>query len=349
MDNRNITVALIFGGAGVEHGVSVMGADNLIGMLRSRGLRVIPTLIRRDGGWLTADTDATAEEMEHGRCRLLPTFPIRLADERGLLVNGGILRIDAAIPLLHGDRGEDGRVQGLLDCAGIPYIGCDTLCGAVCSDKAFTKLIARDLGIPTARGIYSTECDTPERLAERAVCELTFPMFVKPTRLGSSVGASAVYREDQLSDAISRAYRLGSGRVIVEELVQGARELECAVFSQNGKLLFTNIGEISYETGFYDYDTKYSSHSGVRILTSARISPEQRAAVLEYSRAIAQALGIKGLSRIDYLLDGNGEIYFNEINTFPGMTERSMFARLIEAEGTALPQLLDQLIREAVG
>ena len=117
----------------------------------------------------------------------------------------------------------------------------------------------------------------------------------------------------------------------------------------NGKLLFTNIGEISYETGFYDYDTKYSSHSGVRILTSARISPEQGAAVLEYSRAIAQALGIKGLSRIDYLLDGNGEIYFNEINTFPGMTERSMFSRLIEAEGITLSELLEQLISEAVG
>ncbi len=340
------TVALIFGGEGGEHNVSVMGADFVRGELEAVGFSVLPVLISGGGEWLLCDKVHSCRDMDKETSALTPTYPVRLGKMCGFLKDGEILSVCAAVPLLHGEVGEGGCVQGALRCAGIPYIGCDTVTGALCIDKAFTKLIAADAGIPVAKGIYSHEGEDIDELTERAERTVGYPMFIKPTRLGSSIGAGIAKDRCELMPALNKALSLGSGRIIVEELLSPVRELECAAACINGKLLFTDIGEISCKSGFYDYENKYGEASGASICECAELTDDIKNKIQAYSKIIAERVGIKGLSRIDFMLTANGKIYFNEINTFPGMTKVSMFPRLIERAGVRVGGLLLSLIEE---
>lgn len=347
MNDRNITVALVFGGVGCEREVSLMGADNVREALRGCGFRVLPVIVTRSGAWLTPTTDAASVSQLDTEEELTPTFPVRLGDERGFIVGKSLVRVDAVMPLLHGEGGEDGAICGLLQSVGIPYIGCDTLTNAFCIDKAFLKLIAEDLGIPTVKGIYTTEYSEINDTRKRVRAELGYPVFVKPTRLGSSVGASVARDDCELVRSIEFA-RKHSPRILIEKLVEGARELEIAVIRLKGKLLFTNIGEIRYDGGFYDYERKYSSGPDVTVTPSFPWDIEVVSRIKEYARRICEAVGTVGLSRIDFFLDPVGNIYLNEINTMPGMTKTSLFPRLAEQAGVPLSALLCSLVGEAV-
>ncbi len=344
--NQRKTVALIFGGASVEHDISVRGADFIAGELMLAGLAVLKVLITQNGEWLISKSgEPSCAEMNINNDGLVSTFPVRLGEERGLIANGEILHIDAALPLLHGELGEDGVVQGALTCAGIPFIGCDTVCGAIGIDKAFTKLIASAAGVPVTRFIYSTGYESEGELIRKAEELIGYPMFVKPTRLGSSIGAGVARDRSELQRAVENALKEGSGRIMIEELVEPMRELECAVIRTNGKLLFTNIGEINYKNGFYDYDSKYGDSRSVRITTSAQIDEITKSIILSYAELVARAVGVTGISRIDFFMHGE-ELYFNEINTMPGMTEASMFPMLAEGMGIPMHKLLKILTEE---
>ncbi len=342
-------MALLFGGEGCEHEVSVRGAIDTEAALIKAGVSVFPIFIKKDGGWYSArNKRASVSELSGGRILLEPTFPIRLGKRRGFFCRGRLISVGAVIPLLHGDFGEDGRIQGLLDTAGIPYIGCGTVAGAISQDKAYTKLVAASLGVPTVKGVTVNAHSDESALAD-AEKLLGYPMFVKPARLGSSVGAGIARCPSELSRLVKDALTLGSGFAMIEEYIEGARELECAFFEINGKQYFTNVGEIRCKSGFYDYDNKYSEDSIADIITDARLDEATRAALVGYSKDITAALGCRDLARLDFFLSREGKLYFNEINTMPGMTDVSMFPRLTEASGYPIGRLLSLLAEGAAG
>lgn len=342
-------VALIFGGAGREHEISVRGASYIQKKLAEiKDTDIIPVIIKRDGGWYAPKRlYADAYGMELDKCPLRPVCPVRLGERRGLLFGKKIIELAGAIPLLHGDFGEDGVIQGALEAAGIKYIGADTQTGAVLSDKAYTKLIAESLGIPVAEGIFTSRHDRMENVRHRAERLFGYPMFIKPTRLGSSVGAMAVYDSAGFASAYGRAARLGGGRVLVERLVDIEKELECGFISVSGKQIFTDIGEIACTGRFYDYKTKYCDGGGAKVSPISDASDDIKEKIRDYSARLAECVGLRHLARLDYFLSTDGKIYFNEINTFPGMTEASLYSRLAENAGYPIGELLLSFLSEA--
>ena len=325
-------IALLYGGAGAEHEVSLAGAEYVLGVIDKSRYIPYPVLITREGKWLAeGDPERVVTLAVGGRalCEGEKTIPIR-----------------AAFPLLHGDMGEDGKIQGLLDCAGIPYVGCGVVAGAVASDKILTKDIARALGIPTVSGIAITGAVSTEAARRRAEKEVGYPMFIKPSGLGSSIGAHAVYAMEEFDRALRSAVALGEGRVLIEELIEDKRELECAYLGYSGGELFTHPGEI-ISHGFYDYDEKYGKESRTSTRVRAELSDKLCERVREYSGALVTRLGIRQISRIDFFLSG-GELLFNEINTMPGFTASSLYPAMIAAAGISPTELVTELIEGAL-
>ena len=309
-----MTIALIYGGEGYEREVSISSFQHIFPTI-SNIYRVLPVFIDTCGVfWLEN----------------IPVFPTYGGFADG---DGVMYKVDCAFPLLHGDMGEDGVVQSALTLGKIPYIGCEGTVGALCRDKFTVKAVATSLGIPTL----------PARLISRDD-EIALPCFIKPSGLGSSIGAGAARNEGELQFALENAFRY-TDRVIIEPLLEGKRELECGYFSVKGKELFTNAGEILSNDAFYDYDSKYGG--GVGTATVADVSPEINRKIKEYSARLVHALGVRQIARIDFFLSGE-DIYFNEINTMPGFTEESLYPRMLSAMGIDLSEMLTLLIEDTV-
>ena len=348
MKNELPAVALIFGGRGYEHDVSVMGARFLYPKINGARYNKIPVYITKDGEWITpTDTQESIDGLVERTCKYTEVAPAYLTGEGGLLGRLGFTPIRAAIPLLHGDFGEDGIVQGALENAKIHYVGCDTSCGAITADKAYAKLIAEHLGIKTVPFILSVDEELTSA-QHRAEAKLSYPMFIKPARLGSSIGARAVNSPEEFGDCYAEAARLGRGRVLIEEKIPIHRELECAYFAGKSKDIFTLPGEIRLESGSYDYDTKYSKDSTARICERAEIDEKTANELVSQAKKLVRFLGVRDLSRIDFFLSESGELYFNEINTFPGFTEASLYARMLKLYGIPTDLLVEHLIDEAI-
>ena len=307
------TVALVYGGEGEEREISRLSAENLLLLIDECRYSVIRVEIDPRGCWYI-----------EGDEERIPTFPVMLDGESGLLAGGKIIPIDCAVPCLHGDFGEDGAVQGLLSSAHIRYIGQDVYASAVTADKAYTKAIAEHLGIRTARWVstWETDADKARQIAEAS---LSYPMFIKPTRLGSSIGARAVTSSDELCSAYREARRLSS--VIIEERIEVEYEIECALFDDGARLLNPR-GRILSEGRTYGFEEKYSGKT--ETATDLADNIEISNTVLDCSSRLSDFLGLSHLSRIDFLLGRDGEVYFNEINTFPGMTKTSLYPRLFD-------------------
>lgn len=327
---KKLRVALIYGGRGCEHDVSVMGAKNLLPRLDRKKLTVYPVYIDKKGIWHLGG--------ERGG-RIHPCCGSRSG---AFISDGGKITVDVAFPLLHGDFGEDGRVQGALDCAGIPYVGCGVRAGAVTADKILTKMVAASLGIPTARSVYLTRADLSSAVS---ICEehIGYPMFIKPSGLGSSVGCTLVSSPDMLEGAISAA---SSDRILIEEYLDGARELECA-YSNTSRFgeIFAPPGEI-VSRGVYTYREKYGSHSRAKTVARAVLPQDVAKRAEEYSRALVRATGISQIARIDYFLH-DGELILNEINTMPGFTEASLYSAMMRDCGIEPNELLTALLEDA--
>ena len=324
-------VALIYGGRGCEREVSRMGYRCVSGLFDREKYELLGVEIDERGDWYVCE----------GECRTA-TYPIRVGGRGGLLLRDRIICPDAAFPLLHGDMGEDGCIQGLLSATGIPYVGEGVRVGAVASDKYLTKLIARAVGIPTVREVCIDGREDPCLSASRVVRELGLPVFVKPTSLGSSVGAREAYTEEELGSAIADA-RVRGGRVMAEEPVRPKRELECALLVRDGEYFVTPPGEILC-ADTYGYAEKYGGVTATA--TVADVSEEVSLGVREYARLLAEALGVEVMGRFDFFLYGE-RLVFNEVNTMPGMTGESLYLRMLEASGMPPAQVLDVLVSRA--
>ena len=319
------TLLLICGGKGYERDVSLSGMKNILPLIDEKRFQVISAEITKNGEWLT-----------NGKIILLTNG--------GIILDGELVKIDCAFPLLHGDFGEDGRVQGALDCADIPYIGCDAVAGAICRDKFVVKAVADSLSIPTLPAFLAVRTADTRKIIALAEEKIGYPAFVKPTSLGSSYGAGRANDRRELFMALKNAFRL-SERLLIEKALTDKRELECGFLSVKGKELFTNPGEILVD-GTYDYNKKYLPGK-TQIRTVAEVEPNIAERIKEYSKMLVRALGVRDFSRIDFFLSG-GELYFNEINTIPGMTATSLYPKMIEESGITLKKALSLLIEARI-
>jgi D-alanine-D-alanine ligase len=309
-------VAVLSGGRSSEHDVSLRSGEAVAGGLEAAGHEALRVTISREGAWSCDDS------------------PVELAP------GGGLLGADAAFPALHGPFGEDGSVQGLLEWLDVPYVGSDVLSSAVCMDKLTLKRLFAQDGIPQVEFVAVGEGGWRER------CEqLGGPLWVKPSRLGSSVGISRVEGGgEELEAAVELALR-HDPRVIVEASAQG-REVECSLLG-NEEVEASPPGEIVAHGDWYDYETKYSA-GGMELIVPAQLPDEQARRLRELAVRAFRLGGCAGLARCDFFVEPGGEILVNEINTMPGFTETSVYAKLWEAAGIAYPKLCDRLVSLAL-
>ena len=315
------TVAIIYGGEGKERGVSKRSAEALFSLIDKEKYEALPIFISEVGGWFVPGKDPFGKLPT---AAAKPTYPVRVLGKSGFLVGEKIIEADIAIPVLHGDFGEDGVIQGALDAAHIRYIGSGTVASAVCIDKYITKLVALSLGIPTARALLFKD-ESAEAALKAAEEKVGFPLFIKPTSLGSSIGASRVRTKEDFykAYALARSY----GRVLVEELLPVKYEVECAYFCDGEREIFCPLGIIDTNGEPYDFDKKYRTEGTARV---SGTYPDCAGEIIDYSRRLCHAIGLRHIGRIDFLVTDSGGVYFNEINTIPGMTETSLYPRLTE-------------------
>ena len=343
MRDTRPAVALIFGGMGYEREISISGAPYLHSLIDKTKYKVIPILIESSGVMTEAEISGGNVKDTGVAAHLF-----RMFGRGGVIAEGDFTPLAAAIPLLHGDLGEDGTLQGALTTVGIPYIGCDPSAGSLCLDKIFTKIIAEHLGIPVAKyRTYIENCDTSPDIPEFEK-HLGYPMFVKPARLGSSVGISLAKDRASLEKAIAEAKEVGSGRVLIEECIKVKEEAEVAFLELSGKRIFTAPGSVSGTDGFYDFSKKYQSTTA-QISEVAGTTQKQAELIEKYSMALASFIGLRHISRIDFFISEDGGVIFNEINTFPGFTVGSLYPRLLKKAGIDPALAINSLISEVAG
>ena len=350
-----LNIGIICGGNSSEHKISLSSAETISKFISKEKYNVYYIGITKNGKWYLLGNrkyisdDSNWETNSDNK----PAIISPDTDTKGLIIKDGnktiIIKLDAVIPVLHGKNGEDGSIQGLLQLSGIPVVGCDMTSSAACMDKVITNTMLSFNGIEKAKFHWFTKYDfekNPEKcLSETEMALKKYPMFVKPSKAGSSVGISKAQNKEQLINAIKIAAKEDE-KILIEEAIVG-KEVECAVLG-NDELIASTIGEISPSGDFYDYDSKYiSGDSGLHI--PARISEEIAQKIQKIAKKAFKIMGCKGLSRVDFFVENEtNKILVNEINTFPGFTEISMYPKLIEKSGYPLQKLIDKLIELAM-
>ena len=324
------------GGRSSEHAVSVASGRSVIDALDPERYEVLTVEIDREGRWsLPSGQVPEALEAETRPARDRSQLPVPAASGE---VAATLAEVEVVLPILHGPFGEDGRLQGLLEMADVPYVGADHAASALCMDKDLFKAVMRDQGIPVTRNITL-------RNGHAAENPFGYPVFVKPARLGSSVGITKAHDEDELRAAVDLAFRHDE-KVLVEEFVSGT-EVEVGVLG-NREPFASLVGEIDVTNNeWYDYEAKYDEGE-MDLVVPARITPEQTARVQELAVQAFVATECEGMARVDCFVREDGEVLVNELNTIPGFTSTSVYAKLFEASGIAYPHLLDRLIELAV-
>jgi D-alanine-D-alanine ligase len=347
---ERIRLVVLFGGQSAEHEVSCISALHVLQAADSARYRVVPIGITRDGRWVeSADAIAalgagasalpSPDDSDGVELDPLPAIlPIEHAEHQVVV-----------LPLLHGPMGEDGTVQGLLELAGVPYVGAGVLASALCMHKAKAKDMLRAYGLPQPRWKAADETELDDPFLERAVEDLGLPLFVKPANLGSSVGVTKAHDREELRAAVGEALRYDD-HVLIEEAIVG-REIEVAVLG-NKQPRASVPGEVVPGGEFYDFDDKYvDGVADLRVpapLTSAEAETVRALAVEAY-----KVLGVEGMARVDFFLEANPDgphrgFLVNELNTIPGFTPISMYPKLWEASGLSYTELIDELVRLAL-
>lgn len=335
-----LTVLLLFGGESSEHDVSIMSARNVYAAMDGEKYDIKLCYIDPLGKWWLLDE--WKENLErHGGMQLLAAPG---TSSFMMIPGNGVVRIDVILPILHGRHGEDGTVQGLAELVHVPIVGCDVMASAVCMDKALTKQVLLANGIKTAKCIIYRR-GAPLLDYDHITKELGEVLFVKPSRSGSSVGVSKVTQKDDFARAMKKALE-HDDTVLIEEAIVG-RELETAVLGNFPKHKVSGVGEIISGAEFYDYDDKYADDSTAQVLTNIDLPDSVEEAIRETSLKVYEVLGCRGLARVDYLLKG-ATPYVLEINTLPGFTNISMYPKLWRAAGMHYPELIDELIQNAL-
>ena len=365
---EKVRVAVVFGGRSAEHAISCVSAGSVMAALDPDRYEVVPVGITRDGGWVLADpgqrlaiTDGQLPEVTGGTAVSLVGDPAG----RGLAVlkpaaaiGPALTEVDVVFPVLHGAYGEDGTIQGLLEMSGLPYVGSGVFASAASMDKEFTKKLLAAAGLPQGdhvvlRDATGAVCADPDVLDEAGRERLGVPVFVKPSRAGSSIGITKVTDWAQFPEAVATAAAVDP-KVIVEASVPG-REIECGVLAAptTGLPEASLPAEIRLRAGvdWYDFAAKYLDDS-VDLDVPADLTPEQTAAVQEAACRAFLAMDCRGLARVDFFLgtapDGSDTLVINEVNTMPGFTPISMFPRMWAAGGVTYPELVDRLIATAL-
>ncbi len=357
--NMKKKVAIVFGGQSSEHEVSRVSAQSVIRNINRDKFDVVTIGITRDGRWL--GYDGPVEKIGSGEWEALAlegknqNTPLLAAanSARNILKAAGAEAdnrpADVIFPVLHGCNGEDGTIQGLFELAGIPYVGCGVLGSALGMDKAYSKIVFEKEGIPQGKylvfGRKQVEGEA-DSLAEQVEGKLDYPVFVKPSNAGSSVGVRKAHDRKELVDALHFAARYDR-RILVEEFING-REVECAVLGNDSPIAST-VGEVVPCNEFYDYEAKYQSGDSSEVIIPADLPPKTIEALRQYAVKAFTALDCAGLARVDFFVHKEtGEIYINEINTLPGFTSISMYPKLWEASGIPYPELIERLIDLAI-
>jgi D-alanine---(R)-lactate ligase len=338
-----LKIGVVFGGCSEEHPISVKSAQEVARHLDLEKYEPFYIGIAKSGAWKLCD--APDPDWEDGRARPAVLSPDRRV--RGLLVleqeRYETIGLDLVFPVLHGTLGEDGAIQGLAELAGIPYVGCDIQSSALCMDKSLAYIVARGAGIATPKfwtAMADEEVD-PDRL--------TYPVFVKPARSGSSFGVGKVRGKDELPSAVEAARQFDS-KVLIEEAVVGS-EVGCALLGNGRDVIAGELDRISLSHGFFRIHQESEPESGSdnsEVIVPADISAESRSLVQETAKAVYRALGCRGLSRVDLFLKEDGEVVLNEVNTLPGMTSYSRYPRMMEAAGLPRAEVIDRLVASAL-
>lgn len=336
------TVLLLFGGESPEHEVSISSARNVYAAIDNAKFNLALGYIDRHGKWWLLDR-LGEDVTPHGAPQLAPvlgsgsfvTFP-----------SSRVIKPDVILPILHGHNGEDGSVQGLAQLLHIPIVGCDMTASAICMDKVATKEILRANNIEVVPYKVHHKGQTVPDFGKLSTT-LGSPLFVKPARAGSSVGVSKVYSEDELVAALDEAYKY-SDTALIERGVSG-REIEVAVLGNPPYHKASVAGEIRPEGDFYSYDSKYAPGSQSEIIIPAQLEPSTMRRIRDIAERSYELLGCKGLTRVDFFLLDDDTIYLNELNTLPGFTNISMYAKLWREEGMSYSELVERLINLALG
>jgi D-alanine-D-alanine ligase len=362
-EKQKLRLGVIFGGRSGEHEIAIRSAKTVIEKLNPEKYDVVPIAIMPDGRWLTP-AESVRQFPEHTQKVFLDNLgkpsesAVTLAGETGakgltvLSADGGTMPLDVVFPVLHGTYGEDGTVQGLLEMADIPYIGCGVLASSCGMDKAFMKTLFRDAGLPICDYVWFLRDEwakNRETTLEQVKSKLGFPCFVKPANLGSSVGVSRAVDRSSLAKAIELASEYDR-KIIVEKALE-MRELECAVMGNDSPQASLPGEYIIRDESkkFLDYTEKYTGTGNNEFVVPAPISDELIAKVQRMAVAAFKAIDASGLARVDFFLHrDDGALLVNEINTMPGLTDASGFPKMWEGTGKPFSQVIDELVELAV-
>jgi D-alanine-D-alanine ligase len=379
---KKLRVGILFGGRSGEHEVSLLSAASVLNAIDKDKYEVVPIGITKDGRWLTSehaenlltgkllleprnlragdpDTTSPAAVLARGEAVIVPPEPVHrhsglvpFQTDPGLMRRSSdrAINVDVIFPVLHGTFGEDGTIQGLLELADIPYVGAGVLGSAAGMDKDIMKSLFVAAGIPIVKHVTilrSTWENDPKKVQKLVENKLTYPLFVKPANLGSSVGISKAHNRKELGPAIEEAAKFDR-KIVIEQGVGGkkekAREIECSVLG-NDEPAASVPGEIVPGKEFYDYTAKYVDE-GSQLIIPAKLTKAETKKVQELAIAAFRAVDCSGLARVDFLMDPKTrKIFLNEINTMPGFTSISMYPKLWAASGLAYADLIDRLIQ----
>ncbi len=321
-------IVLLSGGRSAERDISLQSASFVRSTLEQSGHRIVSVEISKDGQWLLDDSTITLNTGHH---------------VWKLFIDETEIDFDLVFPVLHGPWGEDGSIQGLCEIAGWPYAGASVMTSSLAMNKITTKRLISSEGIPVVPW-KSFSQSSPPSLNELE--PLKYPLFVKPARMGSSVGISKVYSPEQLQDALELAFKYDS-LILIENGLENVREIEVALLSESGTVSSSVPGEIIPGLEWYDYTAKYDCDDS-KLIIPAPLSDEMSNRIRAFAEQVFSVLEGSGFARADFLLTPNDEVYFNEINTIPGFTEISMFSKLWEASGKSSSEIMDRILSEAM-
>jgi D-alanine-D-alanine ligase len=325
-----VRVAVVMGGRSSEHEISLASARSVVESLDPTRYETVTVEIARDGRWqLGSGSRGTLEQDGRSAVETLPVPTSQVPET--------LAGVDVVFPVLHGPFGEDGTVQGLLELANVPYVGAGVTASALCMDKDLFKSVLRDNGIPVTQSVTL-------RPGQNFENPFGFPVFVKPARLGSSVGITKARTEEELRAGIELAFQHDE-KVLVEEFVDGV-EVECSVLG-NEKPIASIPGEIVANADWYDYSAKYDE-GGMDLVIPPRVAPDAIARVQDLSVQAFRVTDCEGMARADCFVRSDGEVLINELNTIPGFTATSVYAKLFEASGIPYAELLERLVQLAI-
>ncbi len=337
-----LKVAICFGGCSSEYGVSLLSASSIINNIDKEKYDVILVGITKEGNYYLYDNDiekiANDTWFDNNLKRI--TFSCNRVDHGIIVIDTKeIIPIDIVFPVLHGINGEDGRLQGLLELAGIPYVGCDMTSSALCMDKylAYELIKSNNILVPKFY-LFNKNADIKDIVSQ---INLTYPVFVKPVKAGSSIGITKVSKEEKIESAINEAFKYDD-RILIEKMVDGI-EVGCAIIG-NENAVIGEVDEVNISDGFYDYNVKYNSKKS-SIIMPARLDIKERDKIKNIALKIYRILNCKGLARVDLFYTKDKKIVFNEVNSIPGFTAHSRYPAMLQEVGYKFSDIIDELIK----